>query len=120
MTFVETICGENWNTVSEEDKNAGLGVACMQAYINGVKPIIDELSSFLNVNKEEIRLPFQRLLQSGVFSKAYNARGDKWLNLNLGKTNNISEIRCAWSYIAGISGAFVTRNYSNMDIKVRE
>jgi hypothetical protein len=114
--FVAKICRE-WKD-TDQDKVGGYGVACMQAYINGVKPTVPDLAKFLEVKEDEIRLPFQRLLQSGMFSKAFNARGDKALNLKLkNKENDSSKILCAWGYVAGIAANLVVRNYSNTDIK---
>jgi hypothetical protein len=134
MRFINKMAGEIIDTQSEwykngvdldnmyqEDKDAVYGMGCMMAYLNGVRPTLDEFSDFLEVPKDKIRVPFQRLLQSGIFSKSYNARGDTWLNLNSPKrTMNEDEIHCAWGYIAGISSDTIIRNYSNMNIKAKD
>ena len=109
----------DWDNTSEEDDDAILGMACMYSYLLGTKPTVGDLADDIEVPRDYIRVPFQRLLQSGVFSKAYNARGDTWLNLlNSKNTDDVDKIRCAWGYIAGISAGAITRNYSNMNVKV--
>jgi len=120
--FVDFVCGEDWEDASDEDRAGGYGVACMQAYINGVKPTIDSLASFLAIeNPKEIYGPFSQLLQSGMFSKAFNARGDVHLNLKLDKIKKdeifIRKTKCAWGHVAAISAGLIVRNYSNMNIK---
>jgi len=121
--FINMICGEGWSEQSDNDIQAAYGIACMQAYINGVRPAIDDLATYLQCDKEEIESSFQKLLQSGVFSKAFNARGDKFLNLNvfhLSKKKAVEQlrgIRCAWGYIGAIAAGIIIRNYSNMDVK---
>jgi len=114
--FVDEICCANWESTSKIDYDCGLGVACMQAYINGIKPALKDLSEFLCVKKEELEKPFQRLLQAGMFSKAFNARGDASLNLKLKNVRDIGQIRCAWGHVAAIAAGLIIRNYSNMDM----
>jgi hypothetical protein len=109
--------GIDWKELSQDDYNASMGVACMYAYLIGIKPTIGDLSEYIEVSKDNIRVPFQRLLQSGVFSKAYNARNDVWLNLLHRKAHDGVRALCAWGYIAGVASDAITRNYSNMDIK---
>ena len=121
--FVTFICGENWEEASDEDRRGGYGVACMQAYINGIKPTVDEFVKFLEIPIEDVKAPFAQLLQSGLFSKAFNARGDTSLNIKLDvkkgkdKEDYLRDIKCAWGHIAAISSGTIVRNYSNMDIK---
>jgi len=120
--FVDVICGDNWENVSREDRNAGYGVACMQAYITGTKPTLYELSEYLEIPRNELRESFSRLLQSGMFSRAFNARGDRYLDLDSRKSkrsHNSSMKFCAWGYVGGIASGLVARNYSNMDIKAK-
>lgn len=120
--FVEVMCRKNWED-TKEDYNGGLGVACMQAYINGVKPAIKELSEFLEVPPEELEYPFQNLLQSGMFSKSFNARGDLSLNLDHKKKKKekdvdkvLRDVYCAWGHVAAIGSGLIVRNYSNMHV----
>ena len=120
--FVNFVCGKNWEEVSVEDKNGGYGVACMQAYINGVKPTTEDISSFLGTSKENVQYAFSQLLQSGMFSKAFNARGDASLNLKIDKKDRknesyIRDVKCAWGHVAAIASGMIIRNYSNMNIK---
>jgi len=115
-SFVDEMCRQDWESVSVEDHHCGLGVACMQAYINGIKPALKDLSEFLNVEESELEEPFQRLLQAGMFSKAFNARGDDALNLKLKNTRDVGQIRCAWGHVAAISAGIIFRNYNNMDM----
>jgi hypothetical protein len=120
--FVSVMCRENWEATTEE-KNGGLGVACMQAYLNGIKPAVKELSEFLQVGPEDLEYPFQNLLQSGMFSKSFNARGDTSLNLDPKKNKRdknaeemLRDMYCAWGHVAAISSGLIIRNYSNMHV----
>ena len=120
--FVEVMCRKNWEN-TKEDFNGGLGVACMQAYLNGIKPAVKELSEFLQVVPGELEYSFQNLLQSGMFSKSFNARGDSSLNLDPKKKrkkkdadNMLRDMYCAWGHVAAISSGLIVRNYSNMHV----
>jgi len=120
--FVNVMCRENWEN-TKEDLNGGLGVACMQAYLNGIKPAVRELAEFLQVGAGNLEYPFQNLLQSGMFSKSFNARGDLSLNLDPKKKRKeknsddmLRDMYCAWGHVAAISAGLIVRNYSNMHI----
>ena len=120
--FVDVMCRKNWED-TPEDKNAGVGVACMQAYLNGIKPAVKELAEFLKVDPKDLECPFQNLLQSGMFSKSFNARGDLSLNLDPKKkrkekdaNNMLRDMYCAWGHVAAISAGLIVRNYSNMHV----
>lgn len=112
--------GVDWDNLEQEDYEAVIGAACMYAYLIGTRPTISDLSDYIEVPREKIKAPFQRLLQSGVFSKAYNARNDSWLNLLSKKPHDRTKTFCAWGYIAGIASNAITRNYSNMNIKAMD
>lgn len=115
--FVNEICrSETWDTGNSEERDLGYGVACMQAYLIGIKPTINDLSTYLEIDRRDMQPAFQRMLQCGLFSKAFNARGDNALNIKPNKRKSLTEILCAWGNIAGIAAGLVIRNYSKADV----
>ena len=116
--FVDEICcSETWETGSQEERDMGFGVACMQAYLIGIKPMLGEFQSYLEVDAKDIQPAFQRMLQCGLFSKAFNARGDAALNIKPNKKKSITDIRCAWGHVAGLAMGIINRNYNNPNVK---
>ena len=107
--LVNKYCGNNWNKISEADKHAGLGIACMLAYLHGAAPRLLDLAKHLKVTPAEIKRPFENLSRSGVFNKeAFGAKEDKALMGDAEK----EEVLNAWGYIGGIAGGFIYRSYS--------
>ena len=113
------ICGDNWESGPYEEREGGYGVACMLAYLNGAKPTIEDISDHLGVKEKVIRVPFYRLLESGLFSKSFNARNDPTL-IGDGRTETskhlekddytftVSDsIQAAWCQIAAVAGGLV-------------
>jgi len=97
--MIETICTEHWKD-NEVEKDGGLGVACVLAYMKGVKPKLEDLARHLKLDPKDIERPFNRLLVNGIFNaESYNARNDKAL---LGKTDPRTS-RTAYCILAGIS-----------------
>ena len=102
--YVRRICGESWKTVSESERQGGFGVACVMAYMRGVKPSLPELSKHLGVTPDEINVPFVRLLRNGVFNRdRWNTKSDPDL---LGNTGDDNAERC-WAFVAAVGGGFL-------------
>ena len=102
---VKTICGDNWRSLDKEEREGGYGVACLLAYMRGAEATVDKIASHLGVGVGEIQAAYSRLVQCGLFSKEFDARGDKWLRGEGNKRQNM----CAWGYISGISSGIVSR-----------
>ena len=99
--IVEKFCGRNWSN-SPDERNAGIGVACVLAFIEGTEPKIEDIAKTLKMKENDIEPAMNNLLANGIFGKYFNAKKDPVL---LGqKTTKEAEI--AWCYIAGIAGGF--------------
>jgi hypothetical protein len=100
---VRRICGDTWKTESKEERDGGYGVACVLAFMRGVRPSLADLSSHLQVTTEEIAPAHLRLTRNGVFTSRFNAKRDSSLQMNLSQ----DESQRAWAHIAALSGGFI-------------
>ena len=101
---VRKICGETWRTVNEDECIGGYGVACVIAYMRGVKPSLPDVAKHLGVTPDEINVPFVRLLRNGVFHRdKWNTKEDKSL---LGDSGE-EEAHRAWAFVAAVSSGFL-------------
>lgn len=103
--IVKTICGDNWRSLDQDEKDGGYGVACMLAFMRGAEPVPVKVAAHLGIPVSEIQTAYTRLDQCGLFSKEFDARKDKWL---LGQGNSRQNM-CAWGYVAGLSSGMVSR-----------
>lgn len=102
--MVRRYCGENWKTINENEREGGMGVACVLGYIRGnVKPSIPDLAAHLGVPPDDIVSAYARLQRNGIFSPRFNARKDEELTGHPSDTNT----QRAWAHIAAISGGFL-------------
>jgi hypothetical protein len=106
--FVKTVCGENWKTDSEQDKEGGYGVAIVVAFMKGIKPDLNLMAKHLGIESTAILQSFNNLMDCGIFSDKFNAKKDRML---LGH-ENIDNAEMAWMQIAGISANLI---YQKMD-----
>jgi hypothetical protein len=116
---VRNICGEDWKTVNQGEKEGGYGVACMLAFMRGQRPVISELSKHLEIPADEIVAGYTRLSKNGLFNKDWGlildeegnvlveggARRDEAL---LGRDGTDACER-AWAHIAAVAGGFIGR-----------
>lgn len=101
---VRKICGESWKTVSDQEKQGGMGVACMIAYMRGVKPALPDIAKHLGVTADEINVPFVRLLRNGAFHRdRWDAKNDPTL---LGDDGE-EEAHRAWAFVAAVGSGFL-------------
>lgn len=110
--------GEGWFDADLITRDSGIGVACMLAYIDGCKPTLNDLSEALKLDPKTIEKPYVRLLRSGMFSYAYNARNDNSL-LGRDITDSCTCVReltvyfdsvASWCQIAGVAAGLIERN----------
>jgi len=118
--FVETICGLNWREVSKEDLEGGYAVAILVAFIKGASPTIKDIARNIGLSEKDIEAPYNRLLNSGIFSDDFSAKSDPEL---IGKTfNNKKDCRDvnwtqdqaysnAWGHISAIGSGAIVRDY---------
>lgn len=117
--IVRTICGARWREGCDEDQDGAIGVALMLAYLKGSSPRLKDLAEWLNIKEKNIQVPYDRLLQSGLFSNGFNARND--LELlgqsireevdSLDSWREEQAIRNAWCHIAAIAAGVINRKY---------
>ncbi len=100
---VRRVCGDNWRSVGREERDGGYGVACMKAFLQGVRPSVSDLSSHLQVSIDEIVAAHTRLLRNGAFTPRFNAKRDEALLKNI----NEDDAQRAWGHIAALAGGFI-------------
>ena len=66
----------NWKAASLPDKQGVIGVACVLAYLRGVKAIAAELAAHIGVPLAEVEIPFKRLQVNGTFSSKMDILND--------------------------------------------
>jgi hypothetical protein len=110
--------GKGWLDGDNATRDAGIGIACMLAYIDGCKPTLSDLAEVLKIDAKIIEKSYVRLLRSGMFSYAYNARNDDIL-LGRDITNSCKCVRertvywdsvAAWCHVAGVAAGLIERN----------
>lgn len=99
---VRRICGEDWKTVNISEREGGIGVACVVAYMKGARPSVGEMASHLGIPSDDVYMPFQRLSRHGVFSD-WDIKKDKALLSQLGD----DEAQRAWAHIAALASGFI-------------
>jgi len=117
IKIINKLCGEYWKE-SREGRDAGYGVACMLAFLNGISPNADEMSAHLGVDKKDIKIPFDRLYKTGCFSSKFNAVEDDALNFKGFREGILTyenwaedqSVINAWCHIAGIADGNIERN----------
>lgn len=100
---VREICGDDWRTVNQNEKDGGYGVACLIAFIKGVRPTVADLAAHLGAKPDDVVAAFNRLHKNGVFSQNWKVKQDASL---LGENGNDEDHR-AWAHIAAIAGGFL-------------
>ncbi len=104
---VRKVCGESWRTIDEQEAQGGYGVACMKAYLQGVKPSLPEISKHLGVTPDEIGGAFIRLLRNGAFNRD-SRRQPCWDAKNDHQLNNDREIDYPlWAFVAAVASGFL-------------
>jgi hypothetical protein len=111
-SIVKNVCRLNsWSGSNQEERDGAVGVACVLAFMKGIKPTVRDLSDNIGVDMQFVEEPFTRLFNYGVFENRYNAREDDVLR---GKakdkvvTNEIvftaaEQTKSAWAILAGIA-----------------
>lgn len=101
--LVKKICGDNWRSTAQEEKDGGYAVAMGIAFINGVRPSPSDFSKHLGVSTDDIITAYQRMSRNGVFRDEFGMKSDPAL---LGNKDSDEAAR-AWSHIAGMGSGFV-------------
>lgn len=117
--IVQTICGAKWYDGNKEEKEGALGVALMLAYLKGSSPCLKDLAKWLNVKEEILQNSYNRLLESGLFGKDFNARNDLELlgqskrkeSVSVEEWKDQQAIQNAWCHIAAIAAGIIYRKF---------
>jgi len=99
---IRDICGDDWKTINESEKEGGYGVAMLISYIRGVKPSLGDFSRHLGVATDELSRPLSRLIKNGVIGRedaGWDVKNDRAL---LGQAGE-SEAQRIWGFIAALS-----------------
>ena len=102
---IKNICGDDWKTVNDAEREGGYGVAMVIAYMRGTKPSLGEFSRHLGVNADELSKPFTRLMRNGVMGR--NATWDVSNDTTLLGRNGDDEAHRLWSFVAALSSGFL-------------
>lgn len=100
---VREICGDDWRTVSAQERDGGYGLACAIAFVRGVRPNLSDLATHLAVRPDEIATGFNRLQKNGIFSHDYDLRHDA----DFCGENGFDPEDRAKAHIAALSGGFM-------------
>ena len=98
---ISGICGSDWRTVNQQERNGGYGVACMIAFLHGVSANLSDIAFYLGVTTDEITPSFIRLHKNGFFTNNRGSRKDKAL---LYQINDDIESTRAWCFVAAVAG----------------
>jgi len=118
-SIIRDVCGKNWNGMGKQTRQAAHGIAMTLSFMNGIKPNLTEMSKHLDVEPFELKLPFMRLLQSGIMSDRVDVKNDKTL-LGAGYSSTGSKVdifsneeatRNAWCQIAAIACGVIYRSF---------
>lgn len=114
-SIAKNICQiSNLQTANLEDLEGAIGVACMLAFIKGVKANLPDLADNIGVDVAQVEKPFFRLMANGIFSNHYGAREDNVLRgkgydkiVTDGKIkimfSAVEQSKNAWCQVAGIA-----------------
>lgn len=99
---VRRICGDNWKTSTQEEQDGAYGVACLMAFIRGVRPTPLDLAAHLGVTVDMIQGGYDRLERNGLFRNTINVKKDHLLQVADGDES----IR-AWCFVAGTASGYI-------------
>jgi uncharacterized protein (DUF433 family) len=97
---VNYVCGDEWRKMGYQDRDGAYGVACVKAYLKGVRPVLADLATHLSVKPDDIAAAYNRLSKNDVFAPNWDAKHDELL---LGESTQEDYDR-AWAHIAAIAG----------------
>lgn len=102
---VRKICNfDEWETLENQEKQGAYGVACLMAYMRGVKPSLPDIAKHLGVTADEINVPFVRLLRNGAFHR------DGWDAKNcpsLQGDQGFEEEHRIWAFVAAVASGYL-------------
>ena len=95
------------------ERQGAVGVACVLAYLNGVKASVGDIAKHLSVSPAEVEKPFRRLLINGVFSSKREIAEDSSIVGGVEGTveahfyrSKEDKMKLAWGTIAGLAAGF--------------
>lgn len=112
--IVRIICGDNWAgpDCNLDERDGGLGVAMMIAYISGVPARLTELSRAIDVPSYLLDTPYKRLQMNGLFSPRSWVLTDPLLRATGSSSRNGYDSICAWCYIAGYASGLTGKGFT--------
>ena len=104
--LVNLVCGEDWSMpeTPEDERDGGMGVAMVLAYMKGVEPKITEFSSVLGIPPYMLEISYMRIKANGLLSSESWVLSDPHL-----KGANDKDPSHVWCHIAGLASGFVGR-----------
>lgn len=116
--IVDSVCGSSWRNTDEE-RDGGMGVACMVAFLKGVDPNMKKIAEHLEIEPRRIKKAFVRLSSNGLFNNKFNARENKELlgkgisdtSMHMDCWTEDDAYRAAWCHVAAIASGFISRSY---------
>ena len=116
---VQSVCGKGWRSGTEEDRDAGYGVAMMIEFLKGTAPDLNSMSSNLGIPSLELVKSYSRMLRCDMFEEK-NKNDNELIGNGFSETafhNDFSKkywtpekaYSCAWGYVAGIASGAIDR-----------
>jgi hypothetical protein len=102
---IRRVCGEDWKTITQEERDGGYGIAILIAYMRGVKPSIGDLARHLGATPDELSRPYVRLMRNGALGRdeIWKVKDDQSLT---GHNGDLEAYR-SWSFVAAVAGGFL-------------
>lgn len=112
---IKKICGEDWKTVNDAERDGGYGVAIVIAYLRGVKPTLSELSKHIGVAPDELSRAFSRLFKNKAIGKneTWNMKKDSYFTYFAKNADDVKNLESNldffrnWSFVAAVAGGFL-------------
>lgn len=111
---VRVICGDNWSSAesSQDERDGGLGVAMMLAYLQGVPARLTDLARAIDVPPYLLEMAYKRLQVNGLFSPRSWVLTDPLLRMGGNNMRTMYESLYAWCHIAGMASGYTGKGFT--------
>jgi len=66
-SVVQNMCGHGWRHLQDADLNAAYGMAIVHAILDGARPSIEDVSTYLKIYPDLLENAFRNLAYNGIF-----------------------------------------------------
>lgn len=111
---VRVVCGDDWSSgdKSQDERDGGLGVAMMLAYLSGVPARLSDMSRAIDIPSYMLEMAYRRLQINGLFSPRSWVLSDPLLSYDGDDIKALYDKLYAWCFIAGLSSGFTGKGFT--------